>query len=120
MTLGKVAPSEPTNANQAPMVYHNVSENVGNWVELRLVGTKSNRDGIGARVQLQAGGLTQIRELDGGNGYASESTRRIHFGVGSARKVDSLKIRWPSGLVEQMIVPINHVTSVQEGSGVVP
>jgi len=108
-----------TNANQSPIVYHNVSENVGNWVELKLIGTKSNRDGIGARVQLQAGGLTQIRELDGGNGYASESTRRIHFGIGSANKIDSLSIRWPSGLVEQLSVPINVVVSVQEGSSIV-
>ena len=108
-----------TNANQPPIVYHNVSENVGNWVELKLIGTKSNRDGIGARVQLQAGGLTQIRELDGGNGYASESTRRVHFGIGSAPQVDSLRIRWPSGLIEQITVPINKVTSVQEGNGVV-
>jgi hypothetical protein len=100
-------------------VYHNVSEDVGNWVELKLIGTKSNRDGIGARVQLQAGGLTQIRELDGGNGYASESTRRIHFGIGSARKIDWLRIRWPSGLVEQISVPINEVTTVQEGNGTV-
>jgi hypothetical protein len=108
-----------TNANQPPIVYHNVSENVGNWVELKLIGTKSNRDGIGARVQLQAGGLTQIRELDGGNGYASESTRRIHFGIGTANKIDSLRIRWPSGLVEQINLPINEVVSVQEGSGIV-
>jgi len=106
-----------TNADQSPIVYHNVSQNVGNWIELKLIGTKSNRDGIGARVQVQAGGLTQIRELDGGNGYASQSTRRIHFGIGSADKIDFLKVRWPSGLVEQVNVPINVVTSVLEGSG---
>jgi hypothetical protein len=108
-----------TNANQSPIVYHNVSENVGNWVELKLIGTKSNRDGIGARVQLQAGGLTQIRELDGGNGYAGQSMHRVHFGIGTANKIDALRIRWPSGLVEQVNVPINTVTSLQEGSGIV-
>lgn len=107
-----------TNADQAPIVYHNVSQNVGNWIELKLIGTKSNRDGIGARVQLQAGGLTQIRELDGGNGYAGESTRRIHFGIGSATKIDRLQVRWPSGLVEQISVPINAISYVQEGTGV--
>jgi hypothetical protein len=106
-----------TNANQAPIVYRNVSENIGNWVELKLIGTKSNRDGVGARVQLQAGGLTQIRELDGGNGYAGQSMHRIHFGIGTANKVDALRIRWPSGLVEQFNVPINAVTSLLEGSG---
>jgi enediyne biosynthesis protein E4 len=107
-----------TNADQPPIVYHNVSLNIGNWIELKLVGTKSNRDGIGARVQLQAGGLTQIRELDGGNGYAGESSRRIHFGIGAATKIDHLQIRWPSGLVEQLHVPINAVSYVQEGAGV--
>jgi hypothetical protein len=107
-----------TNADQAPIVYHNVSQNVGNWIELKLIGTKSNRDAIGARVQLQAGGTTQIRELDGGNGYAGESTRRIHFGIGTAAKIDRLQIRWPSGLVEQISVPINVISYVQEGTGV--
>ena len=106
-----------TNADQAPIVYHNVSQNVGNWIELKLIGTKSNRDGIGTRVQVQAGGLTQIRELDGGNGYASQSTRRIHFGIGSATKIDHLQIRWPSGRVDQVEVPINRVSYVQEGLG---
>src|SRR5579872_970911 len=94
-----------TNANQAPILYHNVSGNVGNWVELKLMGTKSNRDGIGARVQLQAGGLTQIRELDGGNGYAGQSMHRVHFGIGASNKIDALRIRWPSGRVEIFDVP---------------
>jgi hypothetical protein len=107
-----------TNANQSPILYHNTSENVGNWIELKLIGTKSNRDGIGARVQVQAGGLTQIRELDGGNGYASESTRRIHFGIGAATKIDHMQIRWPSGRVDQVSVPINRLSCVQEGLGV--
>ena len=108
-----------TNADQAPILYHNISEDVGNWIELKLIGTKSNRDGIGARVQIQTGGLTQIRELDGGNGYAGESTRRIHFGIGTAAKIDHLQIRWPSGRVDQINVPINHLSYVQEGLGIV-
>jgi hypothetical protein len=106
-----------TNADQAPIVYHNVSQNAGNWIELKLIGTKSNRDGIGARVQLEAGGLTQIRELDGGNGYAGESSRRVHFGIGSAAKVDRLQIHWPSGRREQFDVPINRISYVEEGRG---
>jgi hypothetical protein len=106
-----------TNADQAPIVYHNVSQNTGNWIELKLIGTKSNRDGIGARVQVQAGGLTQIRELDGGNGYAGESSRRIHFGIGSAAKIDLLQIHWPSGRIEQVDVPINRLSYVEEGRG---
>ena len=107
-----------TNADQAPIVYHNVSVNVGNWIELKLIGTKSNRDGIGARVQVQTAGLTQIRELDGGNGYAGESSRRLHFGIGTASKIDRLQIRWPSGRNEQFEVPIDSISSIEEGRGV--
>ena len=108
-----------TNANQAPILYHNISQNVGNWIELRLIGTKSNRDAIGARVQLDAGGLRQIRELDGGNGFASESTRRVHFGIGSASRIDHLQIRWPSGHIDQLDVPINRLSYVEEARGLV-
>jgi len=108
-----------TNANQAPIVYHNISQNVGNWIELKLIGTKSNRDGIGARVQIEAGGATQIRELDGGNGYAGESTRRVHFGIGTATKIDYMQIHWPSGRIDQLNVPINRLSYVQEGVGVI-
>ena len=107
------------NANQPPIVYHNVSQAAGNWIELKLIGRKSNRDGIGARVEVQAGGLTQIREVDGGNGYAGESTRRVHFGLASATKIDRLDIRWPSGRVDQVEVPINHVSYIKEGVGAV-
>jgi hypothetical protein len=108
-----------TNADQAPILYHNVSQKVGNWIELKLIGTKSNRDGIGARVQVKAGGITQIRELDGGNGYAGESSRRVHFGIGAASKIDHLQVRWPSGRIEQVEVPINRVSYIQEGRGII-
>jgi enediyne biosynthesis protein E4 len=108
-----------TNANQPALLYHNVTTDAGNWVELKLIGTKSNRDGIGARIQLQAGGITQIREIDGGNGYASESTRRAHFGLGRATKIDHLEIRWPSGRIDQVNVPMNRVSYVEEGIGIV-
>jgi hypothetical protein len=106
-----------TNANQAPIVYRNVSQNVGNWISLKLIGTKSNRDGIGARVELKAGGLTQIREVDGGNGFSGQSSRRVHFGIGSAIKLDRLQVHWPSGHVDVFDVPINRVSYVEEGRG---
>jgi hypothetical protein len=108
-----------TNTNEPLILYHNTSGGVGNWVELKLTGTKSNRDGIGTRVQLQAGGQILTRELDGGNGYASESTRRMHFGIGAAVRVDRLEIRWPSGRVDRLTVPINHVSYIREGTGLV-
>jgi len=108
-----------TNANQPLLLYHNVSVHAGNWIELKLTGVKSNRDAIGARVTLQTSSGTQIREVDGGNGYAGQSMRRIHFGLGSATKIDRLEIRWPSGHVESVTVPINRVSTVEEGRGIV-
>src|SRR5712692_3204666 len=108
-----------TNADQPALLYHNQTEGAGNWVELKLAGTKSNRDAIGARVRLRAGDLTLIREVDGGNGYASQSSTRLHFGIGKQKKIDSLEIRWPSGLREEVSVPINRIHHLREGSGVV-
>ena len=109
-----------TNADQASILYRNRAEGAGNWVELKLVGgPKSNRDAIGARATLTAGGRTQIREVNGGNGYAGQSMVRLHFGVGAATRVEALEIRWPSGAVQKVAVPVNKITYIQEGKGVV-
>jgi ASPIC/UnbV protein/VCBS repeat protein len=109
-----------TNADQPLLFYHNITAKSGNWIELKLTGTgKSNRDAIGARIKLVTSGLTQIREIDGGNGYSSQSTRRAHFGLGRAEKIDRLEIRWPSGRTESVSVPLNRVTYIEEGRGVI-
>jgi hypothetical protein len=104
-----------SNADQPSLLYRGTTQQHGNWVELKLVGTKSNRDAIGARVTLRAGTTRLIREVNGGNGYSSQSTLRLHFGLGSAEKVDSVEIRWPSGLVEKTTVPLNQITKLTEG-----
>jgi hypothetical protein len=110
-----------TNADQAALLYRGIPEGAGNWVQFRLTGTKSNRDAIGARIRLTAGGLTQIREIDGGNGYASQSMRRAHFGIGKASKVDAAEVFWPSGNSEKIAaVAVNAVNQVVEGRGIVP
>jgi hypothetical protein len=90
-------------------------------IELKLIGTKSNRDAIGARATLKLGGETLIREVNGGNGYSGQSSARLHFGLGAATKIDSLEIRWPSGKVEKVSVPIaiDRVTTLREGEGAV-
>ncbi len=106
------------NADQPSLLYRGVTEGGGNWVQLKLTGTKSNRDAIGARITLSAGGLTQIHEIDGGNGYAGQATKRAHLGIGKATKIDSVEIRWPSGLKEQIQgVPINKLSKITEGKG---
>jgi hypothetical protein len=106
-----------TNADQEALLYRNVSEGTGHWLELDLVGTASNRDAIGARVTVRAGGHTWIREVDGGNGYASQSSRRVHVGLGAVAKIDSLEIRWPSGRKETVHAPLDRITTIREGAG---
>lgn len=106
-----------TNADQFSLLYHGVTEGAGNWLELKLAGTRSNRDAIGARITVRADGHTYIREVDGGNGYAGQSSTRAHIGIGRATTVDSVQIHWPSGLVEKIDPPVNRLTYVTEGKG---
>jgi hypothetical protein len=90
-----------------------------NWVILKLVGTKSNRDAIGARVTVAAGDLTQMREVTAGSGYASQSMLPVHFGLDRATKIGSIDVRWPSGTVDRITdVPPNKVYSLVEGDGI--
>ncbi len=92
---------------------HQLFRNLGNdnhWLEVDLVGTASNRDGIGARLELSAGGVVQLREQVGGMHWRSQDHQRIHFGLGQNTVVDSLLVRWPSGetqLIEQ--IPADQV-----------
>ena len=81
----------------SPHLLHNASPAVGHWLTLAFVGTKSNRDGYGARVRLTAGGVTQTDTVHSGSSYLSHSDRRLHFGLGSAAKADTLEVVWPSG-----------------------
>jgi enediyne biosynthesis protein E4 len=85
------------NNNDPPLLLHNSGGNGNHFVSFKLIGTKSNRDAMGARLKLTAGGLTQIREVEGGGSYMSQSDLRAHFGLGAATKIDKLEISWPSG-----------------------
>ena len=107
-----------SNAGQPSLLYRNVTEPAGRWVQARLVGTRSNRDAIGARMTIRAGDATLIREVDGGNGYASQSSRRLHFGLGAAETIDSATVRWPSGLVESYDLEVDRIVTLREGEGV--
>ena len=88
--------------NETPVLYVNNLKKVGNSVELKLVGTRSNRDAIGARVRLTAGGKTMTRQVEAGSGYASQMMFPVHFGLGNATSIDGVEIRWPSGEVQQL------------------
>jgi hypothetical protein len=86
------------NNGDPALLLHNGGGTGNHFVNFKLVGRKSNRDAMGARLQLKAGGLSQIREIAGGGSYLSQSDLRAHFGLGRNRMADSLEITWPSGL----------------------
>ena len=86
-----------------------------NWVQLDLEGVESNRDGIGAQIFLTAGGVTQLREQNGGIHRSSQNLQRIHFGLAENTNIDLIDIRWPSGARQQIEdVGVNQVLSVVE------
>ena len=92
------------------------------WVELVVEGTTSNRDGVGARVTLLAGGVTQIREVKGGQGHSNtQSTRVVHFGLGDSQAVDSVHVRWVGGEEEEFagVAPRGRYRLVQGGGAAV-
>lgn len=76
---------------------HNVSTNTGHWLEIKLTGTKSNRDGIGARVEVYAGGRHFLEERVASSGYLSQNDGRLHFGLGPATVAEKIVVHWPSG-----------------------
>ena len=86
-----------SNNGDPPLLLHNGGGNGNHFVNFRLVGTKSNRDAMGARIRVVAGGLSQIREIAGGGSYLSQSDLRANFGLGKAMRVQSVEISWPSG-----------------------
>ena len=91
----------------------------GNALLVHLVGTTSNRDALGARVTVSAGGRTQVREVKSGSSYLGQGDLRVHVGLGDARTVDRLEIRWPGGRSERVeTVAVNQILTVQEGRGV--
>ena len=89
----------------------------GHWIAIKAVGVKSNRDGIGARVEVRAGSLRQLDEVRSGGSYLSQNDMCLHFGLGDARKVDELTFAWPSGIVDHWRnIPADQKIVVQEGT----
>jgi enediyne biosynthesis protein E4 len=107
-----------SNNGQEPQLLLNESAKGNHWLELILIGTRSNRDGVGARVKLVSGDLVLHDQLKGGRSYQSAHDRRLHFGLGSRGKVDSIEIRWPSGMVETIKnIEIDQVITIKEAAG---
>lgn len=88
------------------------------WIGIRTVGTKSNRDGIGARIEIWAAGIKQMEEVRSGGSYLSQNDLRLHFGLGAARKVDEVHVTWPSGRADVLKdIPADKQIVVEEGAG---
>jgi len=88
------------------------------WIGLRTVGTKSNRDGIGAQITVKAGPRILVDEVRSGSSYDSNNDMRVHFGLGAATKIDWVQIRWPSGLTERFEnISVDAIHTLKEGSG---
>jgi len=108
------------NMDARPSLYRNEGGNRNNWISFRLEGADSNRDAIGARVEIDVDSATQVDEVRSGGSYLSHNDMRIHFGLGQALGVDEVRIRWPSGKTEVLTdVDANQFVSVREGEGIV-
>ena len=103
------------NMNDAPSVLKNTAPG-GNFLNLRLAGVRSNRSAIGARVTVTAGGLKQIDEVFSGSSFYSQNSLTLHFGLGAAKTVDTVTVRWPGGKTEEWKgLAVNSVCALTEG-----
>jgi len=99
-------------------LYRNDLGNLRNWLQIELVGSRSNRDGIGAIVEIEAGGKRQMRHAHAGSAYSAQHSKRLHFGLGTSATVQRIEVFWPSGLVEtHENVTANQTIRLTEGGG---
>jgi hypothetical protein len=108
------------NLDGPPTLLRNDGGNRNNSLVIKCVGTKSNRSAIGTRVQVTAGGHTQMDEVTSGSSYYSQNDFRLHFGLGDRTRADTIELRWPSGVKETLQnVPGNHLHVCEESKGIV-
>ena len=104
----------------SPLLLRNRTAATGHWLRIKTIGVHSNRDGFGSRLEVKAGGLTQIAEVRANSSFESASDPRVHFGLGQAAHADSIVIRWPSGAVDRLgPQAADQEIVVEEGTGVV-
>ena len=113
------------NMNEPPSLLRNEyitgrNAAANNWLKLKLIGAKSNRSAIGARVRLRTGAHLQSQEISSQSSYYSNNDSRLHFGLGPNKKADQFEVRWPSGETEVLKdVAANQILAIKEGSGIV-
>ena len=106
------------NRNALPNLLVNHNEHLNHWIEVKAVGTRSNRSGIGARISVRTPLRQQISEVRSGSSYISNNDVRVHFGLGGESQIQFIEVRWPSGLVERFRrVAVDTVTVAKEGTG---
>jgi len=103
------------NNNQPARLWRNEGGNGNRWIRFKLVGSRSNRDGIGAVIALRAGGFTQHQIVKSGGSFMSQSTLRPIFGLGKADRIDEVEVHWPDGLSQRVSAPrLNCLMTVEE------
>jgi hypothetical protein len=107
-----------SNMNAPMSLLVNQVKSSNHWIAFKTTGTKSNRDGIGAKIRMKVGDRVLVDEVRSGSSYDSSSDVRVHFGLAAATKLDWVEVRWPSGLREKfMNVQLDSMNTLQEGSG---
>ena len=110
-----------TNMNALASLLVNQVRSKNHWIAFKLVGTKSNRDGIGARITFRAGNRSYVDEVRSGSSYLSQSDMRVHFGLGDTEKIGEIEVRWPLGRVERFKdLKVDSFNTLKEGGGEVP
>ncbi len=106
------------NSRERPTILRNDTQSAGHWIQVRLRGVQTNRDGVGARVRVQAGDRVQIAEVHSGRGYQSHYGTRLHFGLADHPRVDRIQVRWVGGEEEVFdAVAVDQIVTLQEGHG---
>jgi hypothetical protein len=104
------------NLNDRPNLYRNEGGNRNHWITFRLEGVQSNRDAIGARIEIDAGGRTQVAEVRSGSSYLSHNDIRVHFGLGGSARIDRVRVRWPNSPMQEFTnLEAESFVTIREG-----
>jgi len=109
------------NLDGSAVILRNDGGNKNNWISIKAIGSRKNRDALGAQIKVTAGDLVQVKEVYSGGSYISQNDTRLYFGLGKKTRVDSIEVRWPGGGKVETIrdVPVNQPVIIEEGKGIV-